>query len=124
MVTVSDFMTASAGVNVLLHQTLTWSAGSLTYVVDPMVRIAGVWHELPIASRASERVTLDNGDVLITTYVLVDQNVASTTLAGPGMGTDETHMPSTLVIRIHTSSSGTPVYGEVVQVIEPLQAPR
>jgi hypothetical protein len=65
-------------------------------------------------------VTLDNGDVLITTYILVDANAASATLAGPGMGNDATHLPSTLVVRIHTSSSGTPVYGEVVQVIDPL----
>jgi RNA polymerase sigma-70 factor (ECF subfamily) len=120
VVTVSDFMTVSNGVNVLLHQTLTWENGGLTYVVDPMVRINGVWQELPMASRASERVTLDNGDVLITTYILVDANAASATLAGPGMGNDATHLPSTLVVRIHTSSSGTPVYGEVVQVIDPL----
>lgn len=120
VVTVSDFMTVSNGVNVLLHQTLTWENGGLTYVVDPMVRINGVWQELPMASRASERVTLDNGDVLITTYILIDANAASATLAGPGMGNDATHLPSTLVVRIHTSSSGTPVYGEVVQVIDPL----
>jgi len=120
VVTVSDFMTASTGTNVLLHQTLTWEAGALTYVVDPMVRINGVWRDLPIASRASERLTLTNGDVLITTYILVDANAASAVFAGPGMGTDATHLPSVLVVRIHTSSSGTPVYGEVVQVIDPL----
>jgi RNA polymerase sigma-70 factor (ECF subfamily) len=120
VVTVSDFMTVSSGVNVLLHQTLTWEAGALTYVVDPMVRVNGVWLELPMASRASERVTLDNGDVIITTYILVDANAASAAFAGPGMGTDATRLPSTLVVRIHTSSSGTPVYGEVVQVIDPL----
>lgn len=120
VVTVSDFMTVSSGTNVLLHQTLTWEAGALTYVVDPMVRVNGVWRDLPMSSRASERVTLDNGDVIITTYILVDANAASAALAGPGMGTDATHLPSTLVVRIHTSSSGTPVYGEVVQVIDPL----
>ncbi len=120
VVTVSDFMTVSNGVNVLLHQTLTWEGGALTYVVDPMVRIAGEWRDMPIASRASERLTLANGDVLITTYILVDANAASAALAGPGMGTDATLLPSTLVIRIHTSSSGTPVFGEVVQVIDPL----
>lgn len=120
VVTVSDFMTVNAGVNVLLHQTLTWESGALTYVVDPMVRVNGVWRELPMTSRASERVTLDNGDVIITTYILVDANAASAALAGPGMGTDASQLPSTLVVRIHTSSSGTPVYGEVVQVIDPL----
>lgn len=120
VVTVSDFMTVTAGVNVLLHQTLTWEAGALTYVVDPMVRMNGVWRQLPMTSRASERVTLDNGDVIITTYILVDANAASAAFAGPGMGTDASQLPSTLVVRIHTSSSGTPVYGEVVQVIDPL----
>jgi len=124
VVTVSDFMTVSNGVNVLLHQTLTWQEGALTYVVDPMIRVDGSWRELPIASRASERVTLDNGDVLITTYILIDRTAASTALAGPGMGTDAQQLPSVLVVRIHTSASGTPVYGEVVQVIDPLKAQR
>ena len=121
IVTVSDFMTSSTGTNVLLHQTLTWANDQLTYVVDPMVRINGEWREVPIASRASERTVLDNGDVLITTYILVDANAASTALAGPGLGTDAQTLPSVLVVRIHTSSSGTPVFGEVVQVIEPSQ---
>ncbi len=118
VVTVSDFMTASSAVNVLLHQTLTWADGQLTYEVDPMVRVAGLWRELPVASRASERVTLPNGDVVITTYLLADTKAASATLAGPGMGTDATHLPSVLVVRIHTSPSGMPVFGEVVQVID------
>ncbi len=118
VVTTSDFMTARDGVNVLLHQTLTWANGQLTYKVDPMVRVNGLWHEMPVASKASERVTLANGDVVITTYLLADANAASATLAGPGMGTDATHLPSLLVVRIHTSPSGMPVFGEVVQVID------
>ena len=118
VVTVSDFMTARDGVNVLLHQTLTWANGSLTYAVDPSVRVNGAWQTLPVASQASERVTLANGDVLITTYILADVKAASVALAGPGMGVDASRLPSVLVVRIHTSSSGMPVYGEVVQVID------
>lgn len=121
IVTVSDFITVRNGVNVMVHQTLTWKAGELTYVTSPMVRVNGAWMDLPVAAQASERQTLPNGDVVITTHILVDTAMASASIAGPGMGIDAQHLPASVIIRIHTSQSGMPVYGQVVQVIDPLQ---
>ncbi len=121
IVTTSDFITVRNGVNVMLHQTLTWANGKLAYKVSPMVRVNGEWRDLPIASQATEQSDLADGSALITTHILVDTTAASTAIAGPGFGVDAQHLPAMLVVRIHTSSSGYPVFGEVVQVIDPLQ---
>ena len=121
IVTTSDFITVRNGVNVMLHQTLVWKAGQLGYTVSPMVRVNGAWVDLPIAAQGSERQTLPNGDVVITTHMLIDTTTASMSIAGPGMGVDAQHIPASVIVRVHTSQSGMPVYGEVVQVIDPLQ---
>lgn len=121
VVTVSDFITVRNGINVMLHQTLTWQAGELGFEVAPMIRVNGAWTDLPIASQATEREVLANGDVVITSHILVDTAKASTSIAGPGMGIDAERLPAVLVIRLHTSQSGFPVHGEVVQVIDPLR---
>lgn len=121
VVTTTDFITVRDGVNVMLHQTLVWKNGVLDYKAEPMVRINGTWVDIPVASMALDRRVLANGDVVITANMLVDSTKASTMIDGPGMGVDAKRLPAVLLVRLHTSPSGMPVYGQVVQVIDPLQ---
>ena len=119
----SDFMTVSTdGVNVLLHQTLVWADGELTYSVVPLVRMNGAWNELSVAALATERTTLADGTILLDAHILVENAAnATSSTSGPAYGTDVTHLPQAISLRIHTSESGTPILGESVIVIDPLQ---
>jgi hypothetical protein len=121
VVTTTDFITVRDGVNVMLHQTLVWKNGVLSYSAEPMVRINGAWVDIPVASKAVDREVLANGDVVITANMLVDATKVSTIIDGPGMGVDAQRLPAVILVRLHTSPSGMPVYGQVVQVIDPLQ---
>ena len=119
----SEFMTLSGATNVLLGQTLTFDGvGVSKYEVTPSVRIKGSWKALRILSQSTKIETLTDGSTLITSWILIDTTDNSGTLiAMPGYGVDATHQPAVITIRLHTSKTGEPIYGEAVQVLDPLK---
>ena len=122
VVSESEFMTSSGATNILLHQKVIYNGIDLSYEVTANVRIGGVWKELPIASRVKQFTTLADGSRLITTWLMTDSTqVLEKGISGPGYGTDAVRIPSAITIRLHTSNTGQPVYGQAVQILDPLK---
>jgi len=119
----SEFMTLANSTNVLLDQTVTFDGfGVSKYQVDPSVRINGSWVTLHMVSQTTKITKLADGTTLITSWILIDTADNSGTItAMPGYGTDASHQPAVITIRLHTSNTGQPVYGEAVQVLDPLK---
>ena len=119
----SEFMTLSGATNVLLGQTVTFNGvGVSKYEVAPSVRIKGSWKALHILSQSTKFETLTDGSTLITSWILIDTTDNSGTLiAMPGYGVDATHQPAVITVRLHTAKTGQPIYGEAVQVLDPLK---
>ena len=123
VVSESEFMTSSGATNILLHQKVIYNGVDLSYEVHANVRIGGVWKELPIASRVNQFTTLADGTRLITTWLMTDSTQAlEQGVSGPAYGSDAVRIPSAITIRIHTSNTGQPVYGQAVQILDPLKA--
>lgn len=119
----SQLMTLSGVTNVLLDQTVTFDGfGVSKYEVAPNVRIHGAWVTLAIASQNTQFEKLADGTLLITSWILIDTTDKSgNAMASPGYGVDATHLPAVITVRLHTSSTGQPIYGEAVQVLDPLK---
>jgi RNA polymerase sigma factor (sigma-70 family) len=119
----SEFMTLSGVTNVLLNQIVTFDGvGVSKYEVDPSVRIKGLWTALKISGQSTKIETLSDGSTLITSWILIDTTEKSGTLIEmPGYGVDATHQPAVITVRLHTSKTGQPIYGEAVQVLDPLK---
>jgi RNA polymerase sigma factor (sigma-70 family) len=119
----SELMTLAGSTNVLLDQTVTFDGvGVSKYEVDPSVRINGSWVTLHISSQTTEIKKLADGTTLITSWILIDTTDKSGgVMAMPGYGVDATHRPAVITIRLHTSNTGQPIYGEAVQVLDPLK---
>ncbi|GEM_PF-234742 len=119
----SEFMTLAGATNVLLDQTVTFSGvGVSKYSVDPSVRIKGSWVVLRIAGQSTKIETLADGSTLITSWILINTTDNSGILiAMPGYGVDAARQPAVITIRLHTSKTGQPIYGEAVQVLDPLK---
>jgi hypothetical protein len=123
VVSESEFMTSAGATNILLHQKVIYNGVDLAYEVRANVRIGGVWKELPIASRVNQFTTLADGTRLITTWLMTDSTqVLEKGISGPGFGSDALRIPSAITIRLHTSNTGQPVYGQAVQILDPLKA--
>ncbi|OIQ78817.1 ECF RNA polymerase sigma factor SigG [mine drainage metagenome] len=123
VVSESDLMTLAGSTNVLLDQKITFDGlGVSKYEVDPSVRIHGSWVSLRIANQNTKIETLADGTTLITAWILIDTtDKTGNSMAMPGYGTDATRRPAVITIRIHTSKTGQPIYGEAVQVLDPLK---
>jgi RNA polymerase sigma factor (sigma-70 family) len=123
VVSKSELMTLAGSTNVLLDQTVTFDGvGVSKYQVDPSVRINGSWVTLHISSQTTEIKKLADGTTLITSWILIDTTDKSGgVMAMPGYGVDATHRPAVITIRLHTSNTGQPIYGEAVQVLDPLK---
>jgi RNA polymerase sigma factor (sigma-70 family) len=119
----SELMTLAGSTNVLLDQTVTFNGfGVSKYAVDPSVRIKGSWVTLHIANQTTKIEKLADGTTLITSWILIDTtDFSGGAMAMPGYGVDATHRPAVITIRLHTSNTGQPVYGEAVQVLDPLK---
>jgi len=123
VVSESEFMTSSGATNILLHQKVIYNGVDLAYEVTANVRIGGVWKELPIASRVNQFTTLADSTRLITTWLMTDSTqVLEKGVSGPAYGSDALRIPSAITIRLHTSNTGQPVYGQAVQILDPLKA--
>ena len=123
VVSESEFMTSAGATNILLHQKVIYNGVDLSYEVHANVRIGGVWKELPIASRVNQFTTLADGTRLITTWLMTDSTqVLEKGVSGPAYGSDALRIPSAITIRLHTSNTGQPVYGQAVQILDPLKA--
>ena len=122
VVSESEFMTSAGATNILLHQKVIYNGVDLSYEVHANVRIGGVWKELPIASRVKQFTTLADGTRLITTWLMTDSTqVLEKGVSGPAYGSDAVRIPSAITIRLHTSNTGQPVYGQAVQILDPLK---
>lgn len=119
----SELMTLSGSTNVLLDQSVTFNGfGVSKYEVTPSVRINGSWQSLAILSQNTKIEALADGTTLITSWILIDTTDKSgNSMAMPGYGVDATHRPAVITIRLHTSKTGQPIYGEAVQVLDPLK---
>jgi hypothetical protein len=123
VVSKSELMTLAGSTNVLLDQTVTFNGlGVSKYEVDPSVRIKGSWVTLHISNQTTEIKKLADGTTLITSWILIDTtDFSGGAMAMPGYGVDATHRPAVITIRLHTSNTGQPLYGEAVQVLDPLK---
>jgi RNA polymerase sigma factor (sigma-70 family) len=119
----SELMTLAGSTNVLLDQTVVFNGfGVSKYIVAPSVRIKGSWVTLHIVSQNTEIRPLVDGTTLVTAWILIDTTDKSGVVtAMPGYGVDATHRPAVITIRLHTSNTGRPIYGEAVQVLDPLK---
>ena len=123
VVSQSELMTLSGSTNVLLDQSVTFNGfGVSKYEVTPSVRINGSWQSLAILSQNTKIEALADGTTLITSWILIDTTDNSgNIMAMPGYGVDASHRPAVITIRLHTSKTGQPIYGEAVQVLDPLK---
>lgn len=118
----SRFTTFQDGLNVILPQTITNTLGKVTYETSPIVRVGGSWIQLEIAETATDVKQLENGNYLITSWMTVDLDKTSENapIAGPGLGTDLSHVPAVIATRVYTTGIGEPVIAQAVQVLDPL----
>jgi len=122
VVSESEFMTSAGATNILLHQKVIYNGVDLSYEVTANVRIGGAWKTLPIASRVNQFTTLADGTRLITTWLMTDPTaILEKGVSAPAYGTDAVRIPSAITIRLHTSNTGQPVYGQAVQILDPLK---
>jgi len=122
VVTESSLMTNDPkSINVLIHQFITYTGLDLQYAVTPSVRIKGVWTDLKMTGTSSNVKTLADGSKLITVYIVLDtEKTESAGIAMPAFGRDANRIPPVILTVIHTNSTGQDIYGQAVQVLDPL----
>ena len=122
VVTESSLMTNDPkAINVLIHQFITYTGLDLQYAVTPSVRIKGVWADLKVTGTSSNVKTLADGSKLITVYIVIDtEKTESAGIAMPAFGRDANRIPPVILTVIHTNSTGQEIYGQAVQVLDPL----
>jgi RNA polymerase sigma factor (sigma-70 family) len=122
VVTESSLMTNDTkAINVLIHQYITYTGLDLQYAVTPSVRIKGVWADLKVTGTSSNVKTLADGSKLITVYIVLDtEKTESAGIAMPSFGRDANRIPSVILTVIHTNSTGEEIFGQAVQVLDPL----
>ena len=122
VVTESSLMTNDPkSINVLIHQFITYTGLDLQYAVTPSVRIKGVWADLKVTGTSSNVKTLADGSKLITAYIVLNtEKTESAGIAMPAFGRDANRIPPVILTVIHTNSTGQEIYGQAVQVLDPL----
>ena len=122
VVTESSLMTNDPkSINVLIHQFITYTGLDLQYAVTPSVRIKGVWADLKVTGTSSNVKTLADGSKLITVYIVLDtEKTESAGIAMPAFGRDANRIPPVILTVIHTNSTGQEIFGQAVQVLDPL----
>lgn len=120
--TESRFTTFQDGINVILGQKVTNKLGKISYEVNPIVRIGGLWLELVIADTSTDVKQLEDGRCLITSFMIVDidKTANSFPIAGTGLGFDLKNIPAIVATRLITTAIGAPITGQAVQVLDPL----
>ena len=121
-VTESSLMTNDTkAINVLIHQFITYTGRDLQYAVTPSVRMKGVWADLKVTGTSSNVKTLSDGSKLITAYIVLNtEKTESAGIAMPAFGRDANRIPPVILTVIHTNSTGQEIYGQAVQVLDPL----
>ena len=121
-VTESSLMTNdSKAINVLIHQFITYTGRDLQYAVTPSVRMKGVWADLKVTGTSSNVKTLADGSKLITAYIVLNtEKTESAGIAMPAFGRDANRIPPVILTVIHTNSTGQEIFGQAVQVLDPL----
>ena len=121
-VTESSLMTNDTkAINVLIHQFITYTGRDLQYAVTPSVRMKGVWADLKVTGTSSNVKTLADGSKLITAYIVLNtEKTESAGIAMPAFGRDANRIPPVILTVIHTNSTGQEIYGQAVQVLDPL----
>ena len=122
VVTESSLMTNDPkSINVLIHQFITYTGLDLQYAVTPSVRIKGVWADLKVTGTSSNVKTLADGSKLITAYIVLNtEKTESAGIAMPAFGRDANRIPPVILTVIHINSTGQEIYGQAVQVLDPL----
>jgi RNA polymerase sigma factor (sigma-70 family) len=122
VVTESSLMTNDPkSINVLIHQFITYTGLDLQYAVTPSVRIKGVWADLKVTGTSTNVKTLTDGSKLITAYIVLNtEKTESAGIAMPAFGRDANRIPPVILTVIHTNSTGQEIYGQAVQVLDPL----
>ena len=121
-VTESSLMTNDTkAINVLIHQFITYTGRDLQYAVTPSVRMKGVWADLKVTGTSSNVKTLADGSKLITAYIVLNtEKTESAGIAMPAFGRDANRIPPVILTVIHTNSTGQEIFGQAVQVLDPL----
>ena len=122
VVTESSLMTNDPkSINVLIHQFITYTGLDLQYAVTPSVRIKGVWADLKVTGTSTNVKTLADGSKLITAYIVLNtEKTESAGIAMPAFGRDANRIPPVILTVIHTNATGQEIYGQAVQVLDPL----
>ena len=121
-VTESSLMTNDEkAINVLIHQFITYTGRDLQYAVTPSVRMKGVWADLKVIGTSSNVKTLADGSKLITAYIVLNtEKTESAGIAMPAFGRDANRIPPVILTVIHINSTGQEIFGQAVQVLDPL----
>ena len=121
-VTESSLMTNDPkAINVLIHQFITYTGRDLQYAVTPSVRMKGVWADLKVTGTSSNVKTLADGSKLITAYIVLNtEKTESAGIAMPAFGRDANRIPPVILTVIHINSTGQEIFGQAVQVLDPL----
>ena len=121
-VTESSLMTNDTkAINVLIHQFITFTGRDLQYAVTPSVRMKGVWADLKVTGTSSNVKTLADGSKLVTAYIVLNtEKTESAGIAMPAFGRDANRIPPVILTVIHTNSTGQEIFGQAVQVLDPL----
>jgi RNA polymerase sigma factor (sigma-70 family) len=122
VVTESSLMTNDLkSINVLIHQFITYTGLDLQYAVTPSVRIKGVWADLKVTGTSTNVKTLADGSKLITAYIVLNtEKTESAGIVMPAFGRDANRIPPVILTVIHTNSTGQEIFGQAVQVLDPL----
>jgi RNA polymerase sigma factor (sigma-70 family) len=122
VVTESSLMTNDTkAINVLIHQYITYTGRDLQYAVTPSVRMNGVWADLKVTGTSNNVKTLADGSKLITAYIVLNtEKTESAGIAMPAFGRDANRIPPVILTVIHTNSTGQEIFGQAVQVLDPL----
>jgi RNA polymerase sigma factor (sigma-70 family) len=120
IVTTSDVMTVSNGIDLMLSQSITRHLdGRIEYSMSPSVKINGVYRDLKVTSKAVSSRDLGSSQVLLEIWALVDTSALSATFTAPSLGGRElTSAPEAIGIRIHTTAIGQPIFAQSIYLVE------
>jgi RNA polymerase sigma factor (sigma-70 family) len=120
IITTSDVMTVSNGIDVMLSQRITrYLDGRVEYAMNPSVKINGVYRDLAITSQSVTRRELGSAQIVLEIWALIDTKELDSTFIAPSMGGRElASAPEAIGIRIHTSAIGQPIYAQSIYLVE------
>ena len=116
----SKAMTAAAGPNLLINQTITVDGSGTSYTATAAVGINGSWAQLNLSSTSTNIEHLSNGQYLMTVTMIVDSAEASDLqLATNAIGYDLTSTPKAITERLLLTPGKTQILAQAISISTP-----